>query len=812
MLAAGHQGALQVVRSQSEVDSKDTLEYPEIPVQLADTAGVPPSAPQADSGGVTITGTRVAWFPLTLSFVGPYATETDSNPNPFTDYRLTVVFTSPSGAKYRVPGFFDGNGQGVGAGDVWRVRFAPGEQGNWTWQAHFDKGSQIAIDTNLSNGTPTSFDGDSGNFTISPRDPNAGGFYKWGLLEYVGEHYLKFKNGRYWLKGGVDGPENFLGYRGFDNTWDQPGGVSTAGLGNGVHRFGPHVKHWNQGDPLFVSEDTGYDSKGIIGALNYLGRVGVNSIYFMPMNMGGDGRETVPFVGFNNNKWDKTHYDISKLGQWNVVMEHAQGRGILLHVVLAETENANEQWLDNGNLGLERKLFFRELIARFGHSLALKWNLSEENDFTIPKLRQFADYIRQLDVYDHPIAFHTHVLNGSPAYADYDAVLGDARFSMTSIQTNPQDAGFQVENWRKKSKSAGRRWVVDIDEIGPAGTGLSASNAVDLRRKTLYDVYFSGGQIEWYLGYHPLPQGGDMRLEDYSTREEMWLYMRNARLFMQKKIPFWNMEPMDQLLTGESGTNGGGEVFAQLGETYAVYYPNATNTGVLNLTGAAGSLTQRWFSPRLGIFVTGPKTIQAGGFHSVGPAPTEPALGVSIETGGLLVVEAESQPTTGQWVKETTWLGFTGQGYYRWNGYNKFTTPGVAALSYDFVVTTPGRFSLSIHNRHNHPDPGQENDCWVRIDGGAWVKMYSNQGLASVAAWNWHTLAEIGIPPHRPPSYVLSEGVHRIEVSPRSKNFMFDRLHLYADGVPNPLKFHPPSLKGQGSSEPDDDWVLLIEK
>jgi len=90
--------------------------------------------------------------------------------------------------------------------------------------------------------------------------------------------------------------------------------------------------------------------------------------------------------------------------------------------------------------------------------------------------------------------------------------------------------------------------------------------------------------------------------------------------------------------------------------------------------------------------------------------------------------------------------------------------------------------------------------------------MYSNQGPAGVATWNWHTLAEVGSAPHRPPAYVLSEGLHRIEVSPRSKNFMFDRLHLYADWVPNPLKFHSPSLKSMGSSNPDDDWVLLIEK
>ena len=798
--------------SRSEEPSPDTVEYAQIAGSPATRIGTAATAPVQQSGAFAITGTGVAWFPLTISFVGPFADETDSNPNPFLDYRLTVAFTSPTGIKYEVPGFFDGDGKGVGAGDIWRVRFSPGESGAWTFRAHFDQGAKIAINTSLSSGAPTSFDGETGSFTIAPRDPKAEGFYKWGLLEYDGSHYLKFRDGRYWIKGGVDSPENFLGYYGFDNTWDQAGGASTSGLNNGVHRFSPHVEHWSPGDPLFVSEDTGYDSKGIIGALNYLSRSRVNSIYFLPMNMGGDGRETVPFIGFNKNAWDKTHYDVSKLHQWNIVLEHAQRRGILLHFVLAETEAGNEQWLDNGNLGTERKLFFRELIARFGHALALKWNLSEENDFSTSKLRQFADYIRQLDVYQHPIAFHTHPLSSSPNYSDYDAVLGESRFSMTSIQTSPTNAGFHVENWRKKSAAAGRPWVVDIDEITPSGTGLSATNAVELRKKTLYDVYFSGGQIEWYLGYHPLPLGGDMRLEDFSTREEMWLYMNFARRFVQKRIPFWQMQPMDQLLSGESSNFGGGEVFAKVGDTYAVYYPNATNTGVLDLTAASGNLTKRWYSPRLGFNVGGPETIQGGGFYSVGPAPTEPAVGVWVEVDGLLAVEAESQPANGAWVKETAWPGHTGTGYYRWNGSNQFATPGVSKLTWDFVVTNPGKFNLILHNRHNHPDPSTENDCWVRVDGGAWVKMYSNRGQATVGVWNWHTLAETTAVPHVPPSYVLAEGMHRIEVSPRSKNFMFDRLHLYADWVPKPFKFHGPSPRGQGSSQPSDDWVLLIRK
>ena len=102
----------------------------------------------------------------------------------------------------------------------------------------------------------------------------------------------------------------------------------------------------------------------------------------MTMNIGGDGQDVWPWVGSPERKGspsnDHLHYDISKLGQWEQVFAHAQRKGIHLHFVLNESEEANKRELDNGELGVERKLYYRELIARFGHHLALQWNLCEE--------------------------------------------------------------------------------------------------------------------------------------------------------------------------------------------------------------------------------------------------------------------------------------------------------------------------------------------------------------------------------------------------------------------------------------------------
>ncbi|MEO0975083.1 MAG: hypothetical protein AAFX85_18500, partial [Pseudomonadota bacterium] len=483
----------------------------------------------------------------------------------------------------------------------WRARFAPDVPGSWRYTASFRSATDVAISLDPNAGDPLAPDGDTGLVDITPRVADAPGFLKWGRLEYVGGHYLKFRDGAHWIKGGVDSPENFLAYAGFHNTQDQ-GGINADFL----HTFGPHEGDFQEGDPQFDNPQTQVDSRGIIGALNYLGSARVNSIYFLPMNLGGDGQEVYPFVGAGNNAFDKTHYDVKKLYQWHLTLNHAQEQGVASHFVLAETESPNEQWLDGGVLGRERKLYYRELIARFAYLLAGKWNLSEENDYSVTLLREYADYIRALDWSAKPITVHTKPNN----FRDYDDILADDRFSATSIQYAPDRAGEHVEDWRGNSANVGRPWVLDMDENNPAGTGLTDDNAVDLRKRVLYDVYFSGGSIEWYFGYHDLPLGGDLRTEDFRTRGEMYDYMWYARRLMQDELPFWEMSPADQLLSGESGSFGGGEVFAKAGEVYAIYLPDASPVPSLDLTGQSGTYVRRWFNPQSGAFEGAPQSIE----------------------------------------------------------------------------------------------------------------------------------------------------------------------------------------------------------
>ncbi|MGF1527944.1 MAG: DUF5060 domain-containing protein, partial [Candidatus Competibacterales bacterium] len=356
-------------------------------------------------------GTLYAWQPISLTFAGPFAAETDTNPNPFLDYRLEVTFSDGHGFSYTVPGFFaaDGNAANSGAseGDQWRVYFAPDMDGTWTWEASFVSGDNVAINGN--NGTPvSSIDGMSGSFTVAPMDTTAPGFYRHGRLGYVDGHHLQFLgSGEYFLKIGADAPENFLGYREFDNTCKQNNAdkndLSKCDNSNsGLKDWQPHVGDWNPGDPTW-SGDRG---KGIIGALNYLAEEEQNAFSFLPYNAGGDGKDVWPFI----HPDEPLQYDVSKLDQWNIVFTHAQTKGLYLHFKLQETENDNDgTWgLDQGRVETERKLYYRELIARFGHHLALNWNLGEENTQTTTQRQQMAQFIRDTDPYAQHIVIHPY--------------------------------------------------------------------------------------------------------------------------------------------------------------------------------------------------------------------------------------------------------------------------------------------------------------------------------------------------------------------------------------------------------------------
>lgn len=618
-----------------------------------DEAGVAPGPRGADgSGAVTVSGELKQWHKVTLTLDGPFAHERDTAPNPFTDLRLTVVFTHESGAsRIEVPGYFAADGAagetGAESGTKWRAHVAPDRPGRWRYAVSFVSGPGVALDAGAS-GAPIQGDRTTGEFEVAPTDKAGRDFRAHGWLRYVGKHHLQFAgSGRYFLKVGADAPENLLAYADFDgtrankSTTARPGENAPAGR---LKTWEPHVRDWREGDPSW----RGGKGRGLIGALNYLASQGANGFSFLPYNAGGDGDDVWPFV----EREAKRHYDCSKLDQWGVVFDHATSRGLFLHFKLQENEIDDNrrghesraglvpESLDGGALGPERRLYCRELVARFAHNLALNWNLGEENTQSSEEIRDMARYITDLDPYDHPVVIHTF-----PDQQDkvYTPLLGaQSVLAGASLQNSWSAAHQRTLKWVAESAKAGRPWVVCNDEQNPAEMGVPPDPGYaghsgealqggkpytldDIRKSCLWGTLMAGGAgVEYYFGYK-LPQN-DLQCEDWRSRERSWGYGRLALgFFHDHDIPFWQMQNTDTLV-GNPRNDNSRYGLALPGSVYVVYLPSG-GEAALDLSGIEGRFGVRWFDPRRGgeLQGGGVREVDGGGVRGLGAPPAEAA-------------------------------------------------------------------------------------------------------------------------------------------------------------------------------------------
>jgi hypothetical protein len=565
-----------------------------------------------------VSGDLQVWHKVTVTFEGPETNE-DATPNPFRDYRLNVTFThAESGTAYTVPGYFaaDGNAAetSTNQGNKWRAHFAPDREGQWHITTSFRSGADVALSPDPQAGESAEFDGAEGSFQVGPSDKSARDFRGKGMLRYAGEHYLRHAgNNEYFLKGGADSPENFLAYFEFDNTADTGARFNEGENKEGefVHHYAPHEQDWQAGDPVWQQAK----GKGIIGALNYLAGKGMNSVYFLTYNIdGGDGKDTwlwtTPDV--------RDRFDCSKLEQWEIVFSHMDRLGIMLHVITQETENDSKL---GGSAGLnpERMLYYRELVARFGHHLAVVWNQGEENNTSDSDRKEIARYIRELDPYDHPITVHTHN-NRTPEF--YDGLLGDANFEASSIQGRMENYNNDAIVMRQRTADAGRKWVIFGDEQSSAQVGVmpdADDPGHDIPRiQALWGNLIGGGSgVEWYFGYNYAHM--DLNCEDWRSRDIMWDQTRHGLEFFQAHLPFWEMSPDNSLASGVKDAR----VLAKPGEVYAVQLPSG---GAARLDLGEGEYSVRWYDPRAGgeLQEGSVTSVQGPGVKPLGNPPSEP--------------------------------------------------------------------------------------------------------------------------------------------------------------------------------------------
>ena len=672
-------------------------------VTLIEPAIVPPPTGEAIVGGELR-----KWHKVTLSWQGPEVSEFDglttaelplndghstegqdaTKPNPFTDYRLDVTFTHESGSPvYVVPGYFAAETYALDAtghlssenaadslassGDVWRVNFAPDKVGTWNYVTSFLTGAEIAAadPDELSTGVPvSSIHGKTGSFTVLATNKTGRDFRGKGRLQYVNKHHLQFAETKeFFMKAGVDSPENLLNYEDFDG---QPTFRNKSWEAHASNYVAAEASNYTWGD-----DESG---KNLLGALRYLADQGLNAFSFLTFSVDGDDGTVFPHIFRGDNDeyqrvlrtkgdsdangnslqefaWLKPdliyhqRFDVSKMAQWENIFAYGQELGLFLHFKHFEKEN--DKLMDgNGDLGIQRRLYYRELVARFGHHLALNWNLGEESQNSTAQLMDFAGWFTENDPYDHHVVVHTPGSNGAQE-GTYDPLLNNSDLlTGASLQTRvPNFLNVYASTLRWVQGSAGDNpWVVTTDEPGAADLGLLQDDAdenwKDARIDALWgNIIAGGGGVEFYFG-SPMPNDrvSDLRGGDFTEREGFWPFCRNASAFFENyDVQFQEMSndnskvfssetftltDPDDAVALAANDNVSARSLVNAGSEYVILLRRG-GTVDLDLSGVEGSFDVRWYNPR-NTTPEGPSleigdvsTVMGGGAVQLGSAP-----------------------------------------------------------------------------------------------------------------------------------------------------------------------------------------------
>lgn len=161
---------------------------------------------------------------------------------------------------------------------------------------------------------------------------------------------------------------------------------------------------------------------------------------------------------------------------------------------------------------------------------------------------------------------------------------------------------------------------------------------------------------------------------------------------------------------------------------------------------------------------------------------------VFLESDGLLIIEAESETAAGQWSLQNEIPGFSGNGYYLWQGPNHFGGPSNNPddhIEYRFRIQTAGNFQLRWRSRISTGTQATEhNDSWISFPTGdniqdeeplhGWTKVYMGQ----LDTWSWDSYTVDG--KAALVRQYFEAGEHRMLISGRSNGHAIDRIALFA--------------------------------
>lgn len=727
-----------------------------------------PETPEILSGAVDGTGCPVVehsisgelkqWHNVTLELTGIRSSET-AEVNPFTDYNFEVTF-SQGDQSFIVPGYFaacnDAANSGCSSGNLWRAHFAPNETGLWSYTITFKVGDDAAIEKG---GEPLpGLDRLSGSFNVEASDKTGRDFRAPhnGRLSYQGEHYLTYTDGRPFFKMGVNSPENTLAYNDFDATPDRGGQLKS---------WEPHAADYD--DSTAGSYTWGVDNGSeLLGAWSYLASQGANSVSFLTFSLGGEDGNVFPhlmktseasFEKLSNSElWDNVHtdrFDVSKLAQWEKLFSYADQLGLLLHFKLME--EGNDQLMDGGTtLQRERKVYYRELVARFGHHLGIQWNLGQNYSLNTTVAKSSLDYLEFIDAYNHLKVAHAPA---NELWKLFDPMLGDnsaqTGASIHTLQGNFHDIRYNLINWMAKSASNNKKWVVSVDESGSDKRGVPTDGN--------YTGVLPSTNNQW---------DSRVAVRSHKIWSSLTAGAAGGELFYGSETGCTDLNCQDHRSRANKFTDAG----------LAVEFFNE-HLGRSALTMSANdALTGNY--PNAKVYLP--------------------------DSNGVYAIEAEDQYGTNPpypWVYKTELSNYSGTGYYDAVGSaNSLGMVDAGEGLFTYIVEIPqGEGSdYRLTARFSRPNvEGQRgdtnNDIWVRVVDLAtgepvqpipdpakpeqkarvqkWWKLFFG-GDRNVWQFPWNLDAENGVK-YRP-HYNLDEGRYAIQLSVRSARVLFDRVTL----------------------------------
>lgn len=297
--------------------------------------------------------------------------------NPFTDVELVAAFIRPDKSRVLFWGFYDGDGHGGQAGNVWKLRFMPDQVGTWSYECSF------------SDGTP----GKSGRFDCVGEGARPGPL----RVDPANPHCWVFADGSHFFARAYTAPELFVAAnQTYCTHWiDYFFGTR--------HRF--NLCNANLLNFVGVGEElnwrgTPYKAPDPSQEGRYVAITGSGLFPFLYSGPRPrfDGGSNVDWLRPSIRCWSNVDEILSELEARKVVWFNHWGM-------------LGWEWSGNGRLlvpAAARKAVLRYWIARLAPYWNVTWNIAGEWDelLTPAELDELGTFVKEMDPWKHPLTSH----------------------------------------------------------------------------------------------------------------------------------------------------------------------------------------------------------------------------------------------------------------------------------------------------------------------------------------------------------------------------------------------------------------------